>query len=375
MKILLAPDKFKGSLTAQAVCAALSKGILHANPQATIIARPMADGGDGSLAILDYYFTLKTITKKVQDPLGRPITATYKMGEGRAYIELAIASGLALLKPEERNCMRTSTYGTGTLIADALDKGATEIFLFLGGSATNDAGMGIATALGCQFLGKNNQELQPIGENLPLIKNIKLSPNFDFNNIKMTLLCDVTNPLFGLNGAAYVYAPQKGATTEQVEYLDKGLRNFSQVVHQQLGIDVSSLPGGGAAGGIGAGLTALLGAKMEKGFAVIAQLTDLEKQIQQADWVISGEGKLDTQSLQGKVIDGVASLCKKHQKPLYLFVGKNDLPKQVTDNLAIKQIFSIAKNAKNLEDAMLNGAKYLEEMAQLFTHVSQHPTP
>ncbi|MEM1120141.1 MAG: glycerate kinase, partial [Bacteroidota bacterium] len=367
MKVLLAPDKFKGSLTAQGVCEALAKGILKSNPKATIITQPMADGGDGTLAILDHYFDLTTIAKKVQDPLGRPITATYKMGEGKAYVEMAVASGLALLAPEERNCMRTSTYGTGQLIADALAKGATEIFLFLGGSATNDGGMGIASALGYDFLDKDEQILQPIGANLPFIKTIKRSTKFNFEDTTMTLLCDVTNPLYGLNGAAHVYAPQKGATIKQVEYLDRGLRNFSQVVQRQLGKDVSDLSGGGAAGGIGAGLTALFRAKMEKGFAVIAQLTDLEQSIQQADLVISGEGKLDHQSLQGKVIDGVVQLCQKYGKPLALFVGKNDLPTKVTNDLGIKFIFSIAKNAKDLEDAMVNGAKHLAEMAQIFT--------
>ena len=181
--------------------------------------------------------------------------------------------------------------------------------------------------------------------------------------IQMTLLCDVTNPLYGENGAAHVYAPQKGATPQQVEYLDKGLQNFSQVVYQQFDIDISHLSGGGAAGGIGAGLTALFGAKMQKGFDVIAQLTNLENQIKEVDWVISGEGKLDSQSLQGKVIDGIAKLCQVHQKSLTLMVGKNNLDKREISNLGIKQILSITANAKNLDDAMSNGSKYLEKMA------------
>ena len=364
MKILIAPDKFKGSLSAKAVCQAIEKGLKKGDNHIEVISHPMADGGDGSLEVLADYLDLKSQTVQALNPLSREISTQYFTSSNAAFIEVASASGLVLLEEKERNPLKTSTFGTGKMIADALSKGYQQIYLFLGGSATNDGGMGIAAALGCQFLDEEKRVLQSIGENLLQIKSIKISSNFDFENINMTLLCDVTNPLFGKNGAAHVYALQKGASIKQIEYLDKGLRNFSRVVLQQFGMDVSSLSGGGAAGGIGAGLMALFGAKMERGFEVMAKLTDLEKQIQQADWVISGEGKLDTQSLQGKVIDGVAKLCKKHQKPLALFVGKNDLPKQKAEVLGAKYIFSISEKAENLQDAMLNGARYLEEMAR-----------
>ena len=363
MKILIAPDKFKGSLSAKEVCQAIEKGLKKQGKTFEINAHPMADGGDGSLEVLSNYLNLQSQEVLTFDPLGREFLAKYFTSSDSAFIEVASASGLILLKEKERNPLKTSTFGTGKMIADALSKGYQQIYLFLGGSATNDAGMGIAAALGCQFLDKNERVLQPIGENLPRIKNIKLSSNFNFKNLKMTLLCDVTNPLFGINGAAYVYAAQKGAKTEDIEYLDKGLRNFSRLIQQQTGVELSNLSGGGAAGGIGAGLVALFGAKIEKGFEVISTLTDLEKQVQQTDWVISGEGKLDVQSLQGKVIDGVARLCKKYKKPLALFVGKNDLQKQETSVLEAKPILSIFDRAKNIEDAMSNGAKYLEEMA------------
>ena len=179
----------------------------------------------------------------------------------------------------------------------------------------------------------------------------------------MTLLCDVTNPLFGPDGAAQVYARQKGATDEQIGFLDQGLRHFNHILSTQWGVDVNQLPGSGAAGGIGASLCALFGAKLQSGFTTISKLTGLEKQIQAADWVISGEGKLDSQSLQGKVIDGVAQLCSKYSKPLTLFVGKNDLSEQDIGKLGVRQVLSIAERAKDMGDAMRNGANYLEEMA------------
>lgn len=368
MKVLIAPDKFKGSLSAKAVCQAIEKGLKKRGNPVEVISHPMADGGDGSLKVLADCLDLESQMVQTFDPLGREITAQYFASSNAAFIEVASASGLVLLKEKERNPLNTSTFGTGKMILDALSKGYQKVYLFLGGSATNDAGIGIAAALGCQFLDEQKRVLQPIGENLSHINSIEPSSNFDFDfdfeNFNMTLLCDVTNPLFGKNGAAHVYAPQKGATAEDVEYLDKGLRNFSRVVLQQFGMDVSRLSGGGAAGGIGAGLTALFRAKMEKGFDVIAKLTDLEQQIQEADWVISGEGKLDRQSLQGKVIDGVAKLCKKYRKPLTLFVGKNDLPIQEAEVLGVKDIFSIYEMAENLEDAMENGARYLEEMVR-----------
>lgn len=364
MKILIAPDKFKGSLSALEVCRAIESGLKKRGEKTVVRAHPMADGGDGSLAILSGYLDLKSQIIQTIDPLGREISAEYFTSSKAAFIEVASASGLVLLDKKERNPLKTSTLGTGKMIADALTKGYQQIYLFLGGSATNDAGMGIASALGCQFLDVEHKILAPIGGNLAEVKHIKFGTQFDLKNIQLTLLCDVTNPLFGIKGAAHVYAPQKGANLDQVKYLDDGLRNFSRLIHHQFSKDVSSIPGSGAAGGISAGLMGLLGAKIKKGFEVISQLTDLEKQIQWADGVISGEGKLDPQSLQGKVIDGVARLCKKHKKPLTLLVGKNELKTQDLQHLNIKDVFSISEQAKDIDDAMLNGAMYLEQMAE-----------
>lgn len=367
MEILIAPDKFKGSLSASEVCQAIEKGLNSQKRNFEISTHPMADGGDGSLSVLANYLQLTKQDILTVDPIGREISAIYFTAENAAFIEVASASGLVLLSKKEQNPLKTSTIGTGIMIADALAKGYQQIYLFLGGSATNDAGMGIASALGCQFLDEQKNVLKPVGGNLLHVKQIEYSPHFDFTKIKIVLLCDVTNPLFGSTGAAHVYAAQKGAKPEEIEYLDDGLRNFSRTIHQQMGINISSLPGSGAAGGIGAGLVALYGAKIEMGFDVIAKLTGLENRIQNADWIISGEGKLDEQSLQGKVIDGVARLCRKHTKPLTLFVGKNDLSTHETALLRATSIFSVSEHALNMEDAMSNGAKYLEQIAESCT--------
>lgn len=362
MRFLICPDKFKGSLTALQVCQAIATGLKIDQKQVETISHPMADGGDGSLDILSRHLDLDTQRITANDPLGKPIPVKYFTSADAAFIELATASGLVLLKNEERNPLLTSTFGTGQLMADAISKGFKKIYLFLGGSATNDAGMGIAVALGCSFYDENRQLLEPTGGNLPLVKNITVNPQFDFKNIKITLLCDVTNPLFGEYGAAQVYARQKGANQAQVVLLDAGLQHFSQILYRQTGLDIATVPGSGAAGGIAACLVTLFGAKIENGFSAISTLTKLEKNIQDADWVISGEGKLDHQSLQGKVVDGVAALCRKHGKPLTLFVGKNELIRQEVQHLGVNAVFSISEIANNPEDAMQNGAMYLEKV-------------
>ena len=326
----------------------------------------MADGGDGSLEILNQHLILKEHKIISSDPLGREITTNYFTSPDAAFIELASASGLVLISEKERNPLLTSTFGTGKIIEDALKKGFQQIYLFLGGSATNDAGMGIAAALGCQFLNKDNKPLEPIGGNLSKVHFVKNTHCFDFQKIKITLLCDVNNPLYGPRGAAYVYARQKGATDKQVKMLDNGLRHFNAVLQKQLKIDIGSLPGSGAAGGIAASLVALFEARLKSGFSTLSELTSLEKQIQTADLVISGEGKLDGQSLQGKVVDGVAALCKKYKKRLALFVGKNELTQKELNSLNIEAIFSVMENANDLQDALNNGAIYLEKLAHGF---------
>ncbi|MEZ4983492.1 MAG: glycerate kinase [Saprospiraceae bacterium] len=325
MNILICPDKFKGSLSAMEVCQAIGKGIRARYPEAAITFHPMADGGDGSLQILAHQLGLRSKELETTDPLGRKIRASYYYAADTAFIELASASGLVLLTPAERNALATSTFGTGQMMVDAIQSGFRNIYLFLGGSATNDAGMGIMAALGFEFLSQEGNVLSPIGAHLPQIAQIRNRSSIDFSQVQITLLCDVTNPLYGPDGAAYVYARQKGATDEEIVWLDHALQHIGQIIFHYTGVDTSYLPGTGAAGGVGASLVALCGAKIERGFATIAELTGLPARIHASDWVISGEGRLDSQSLQGKVVDGVASLCRQYHKPLTLLVGKNEL--------------------------------------------------
>lgn len=362
MKILIAPDKFKGSLSAAAVCLALTKGLKSAYPNGNIISKPMADGGDGSLAVLDYYFDLKTITKTVQDPLGRPIAASYKMQNQTAYIEMATASGLVLLKPEERNCMNTTSYGTGELIADALKKGAKEIYLFIGGSATNDGGIGMAEALGYRFYDVDGNQLAPIGKNLAKIHDIDSSSLcFNSKEVAIKVICDVNNPLYGKNGAAYIYAAQKGASPEDIIQLDNGLKNLGYLFNAYGFESAVKTPGAGAAGGLGGGAMAFLDAQLQSGIQTFLEITNLEKDLKNCDLVITGEGKLDQQTEQGKVISGVCDLAKKHKKRVIAVCGDADLP--IAESLSIEKVYTVRSRSESHDDAMQNATAKLEQIA------------
>lgn len=256
MKIVLAPDKFKGSLTGIEFCNAVEEGIKSVIPDAEIIKLPLADGGDGTVEILDYHLEGKHIKIKVNDPLFRPIEVSYLFIESSltAYIEMAEASGMNLLTGEEQNCFLTTSYGTGEMIHHAINNGVKTIILGIGGSATNDCGIGMACALGYVFLDKNGNEVTPIGENLSKIKKIDTSNVKEvLKEITFKIACDVTNPLYGTNGAAYVYASQKGASPKEVSLLDQGLKGIASVFIKQFGVDVQKINGTVAAGGMGTG--------------------------------------------------------------------------------------------------------------------------
>ena len=361
MKILLAPDKFKGSLTAKEVCDALTVGIHDTNKAVEIIAKPLADGGDGSLEVLSHYLDLQTMECAVHDPLFRPIFATYKMTAETAYIEMAAASGLVLLKEEERNPLFTSSIGTGELIANALKKGVHQIYLFIGGSATNDGGIGIAHALGYRFYDENNYPLSPIGRSLPLITRIDNSQLlFDPKAVDIQVVCDVNNPFFGPNGAAYIYAPQKGATPEQVAYLDLGLRNLSQqLIYHNYSL-IGLLKGAGAAGGIGGGAVAFLKATLLSGIDTFLQITSVESDLKDCDIVITGEGKLDGQSIQGKVVSGVCQLAQRYNKQVIAVCGS--MEEEALATLNIQKAYSIVERSASIHEAMTRGKEKLIEI-------------
>lgn len=323
----------------------------------------MADGGDGSLAVLDHYFNLQTITRKVQDPLGRQITASYKMAARKAYIEMAAASGLALLQLAERNCRYTTSYGTGELIVDALEKGANEIYLFIGGSATNDGGIGIANALGYQFYDTFGNRLAPIGENLLLIDKIENQHLlFDPQEVLIQVICDVNNPFYGKNGAAYVYGAQKGATPDDMVYLDRGLANLAARLVAQEYPNIATIPGAGAAGGVGGGAIAFLDAQLKSGIQTFLDITQLEQAIKTCDVIITGEGKLDSQTEQGKVISGVCQLAQQYNKQVIAVCGDADFP--ISKDLGIEAVYTVMGKADSLEEAMTNTATILESIGK-----------
>ena len=363
MKILIAPDKYKDSLSAIQVCNALKKGIIKNFNEKDIIFCPMADGGDGSLVTLNYYLDLKPISLIVNDPLFRPVKSTYYLNNKTAYIELSSASGLVLLKEEDRNCMLTSSFGTGELICDALDKGVTNINLFIGGSATNDGGIGIASALGYKFYDTSENLLSPIGKNLLLINRIdKSEVKFNFNDITVKVICDVNNPLYGKSGAAYVYASQKGANSSQIQQLDKGLVNLESKLLQHNFPSIADIPGSGAAGGVGGGSIIFLKAKLISGIEIFLKISQLEKLIRECDLIITGEGRLDSQTQYGKVISGVCNLAKKFNKSIIAVCG--DVDKDNYNILGLKKVYRILDKTNSKDDAIINAEKYLVEIGE-----------
>jgi glycerate kinase len=362
-RILIAPDKFKGSLRGEEICSILQKEILNELPSVVVNTCPLADGGDGSIEILSRYLDLDTRICKTVDPLGRQINASYFMSEDTAYIELSSASGIVLLDKSDRNPMFTSTYGTGLLIKDAIELGIKNIFLFLGGSSSNDGGIGITEALGYTFYSKNGGQLDSSGASLASISKI-VAPAQKNDFERFIICCDVNNPPFGPNGAAVVYGKQKGANPQEIIQLDGGIKNLCQQIEFFNGVLLSTLVGGGAAGGTAICLSGFFNAEIISGMDFIAEVTQLKSKIQSSDIVISGEGRLDTQSFNGKVISGVAEICQKFGTELWLVVGKNDLSIQQVRQIGAERVFSIFEKASNLEDAIANSEKYLKEIGQ-----------
>ncbi len=324
MNILVAPDKFRGSLEAAEVCNAVESGIKKAYPNAKVTSIPLADGGEGTSKILTEQANGSDVSITVMDPLNRPIKAIYGISEDHqvAFIEMAAASGLGLLAACERNPLRTSTFGTGQLIADALGRGVKKIILGIGGSATTDGGIGMAEALGYSFKDNAGNTLFPEGESLAKIGSID-TRNVDSRlaSVSITVACDVTNPLYGQDGAAFVYGPQKGADAEMVARLDAGLENLAGVATRVFGRDVSLVPGAGAAGGLGAGCMWFLDAVLKDGISIVMEQCNIASLVENADLVITGEGKVDEQTLAGKVVKGLAGLCRSHRVPLAVVCG------------------------------------------------------
>jgi glycerate kinase len=361
--ILIAPDKFKGSLTAAQTCDAIAGALKEMYPEVRIIKCPLADGGEGTFEILKEHFNGRTKKIRVLDPLLRPVESEYGISaDGTvAFVEMARASGLHLLSPEERNPLHTSSMGTGQLIAEALREDVKEIVIGIGGSATNDAAVGMASALGYRFLDKDGKEIIPVGRALNTIANIDVKKvDAQIKKTRFTVLCDVTNPLYGLQGAAHVYGPQKGADAAAVEQLDNGLKHLAGLIQHDFQVDIN-FPGAGAAGGFGGGAIFFLGARLKRGIDYISEITGLEEKIKAADHVLTGEGKVDEQTFSGKVVSKVLELAVMDEKPVTIICGQNHLPAPKLAQHGIRKIIALARSADEVKEAMADPVGRMKE--------------
>ena len=361
MKILLAPDKFKGSIDSITLCRLMQQEIIASYPDAEVESFPMADGGDGYAAIVKHYFNTSDAQVLTVDPLGRQIKATYQISKetSTAYIEMAAASGFALLAPHELDPMKASTYGTGLMILDAIKRGSKEIFLGIGGSATNDGGTGMADALGYMLLDKNGDPLEACGENLASINEIIMPETDVLEDIHFTVAYDVSIPFFGLDGAAHVYAPQKGADAAQVDELDEGLKHLDTVFMKYFGRSVEVAPGAGAAGGMGGGCDVFLGARLVPGVDHLISTVGLDEKIAASDILITGEGRLDEQSFQGKVIGKLVDHARKHGTKLYAICGDSSMNIKDLNAMGVDRLVTLASLAGSKEEAMAHPDKFL----------------
>ena len=367
MNILIAPDSFKDCLSAREVASALSKGIQKILPDASLVMVPMADGGECTVESVIDATGGKRLKIPVMDPLMRKISSFYGItGDGKtAVIEMAAASGLELLKPEERDPWITSTYGTGQLIADALDQGCSKIMLGIGGSATNDCGAGMAEALGIRFSGKFGKLSARGGGALGEVESVHMEGLDErIAGTSFVVACDVNNPLTGPRGASAIYGPQKGADRAMVEKLDRNLAHFAGVIESQLGKEISRVPGAGAAGGLGAGMMAFLDARLMRGIQMIAELNNLEKLIRQADLVITGEGKMDAQTQFGKTPHGVAQLAKEHGKVVIGVAGTLEEDAGVLYQEGFDLLIPIQEKPVDLATALAGAGPLLERTGE-----------
>ena len=365
--IVLAPDSFKESMTAKEVCEAMERGIRKANSQIRCIHVPMADGGEGTMQSLVDATGGRLYSKEVVGPLGNNVVAEYGiLGNGEiGVIEMASASGIHLVDSEKRNPLITTTFGTGQLIKACLDKGVKKLLIGIGGSATNDGGAGFIQALGGRLLDENGDDLSYGGGALAKLHTIDLS-NLDerLKYVSVEVACDVNNPLCGKEGASYVFGPQKGATREMIEILDQNLSHYAEVIKEQLGKDVISKAGAGAAGGLGAGLMAFLDVKLKSGIEMVIEYANLEEKVRDADMVWTGEGSIDFQTQYGKTPLGVAMIAKKYNKPVIALAGRvgNDI--DALYDKGIDAIFGIMRGVTSIEEALVKGPENVEKTSE-----------
>lgn len=366
MKIIIASDSYKGSCSTLEVADAVEKGIRRVYQDAKIVKIPVADGGEGTVDALVLGMNGKYEQVEVLDPLGRTIYAKYGiLNDSIAVIEMAAASGLPLVSEEERNPMLTTTYGTGQLIQAAMEKGCRKILVGIGGSATNDGGVGMAQALGVSFKDKEEKEIGYGGGELDKIKKIDLTNiNSLLKETEIIVMSDVTNPLCGGNGASYVYGPQKGADLEMIENLDNNLRHYAQVVKSNLGKDIINIPGAGAAGGLGAGLIAFCNARLCSGIEKVLDITQIDSHLQDANLVITGEGQIDSQSIYGKVPVGVAKRAQKYNVPVIAIVGSIGEGASAVYEHGVNAFMDIISKPMSLQESMENALYLIKQTAE-----------
>jgi len=366
-KVVIAPDSFKESLSALEVAEAIERGFRQIFPQVQYVKLPMADGGEGTVDSMVAATGGEIVTVAVTGPLGQPVQAFYGLlGEGEtAVIEMAAASGLHLAPKAQRDPRMTTSYGTGELIKAALDRGVKTIILGIGGSATNDGGAGMMQALGARLLDENRQALPPGGAALAQLAYIDLSGvDPRLQQVSITAACDVDNPLCGANGASAVFGPQKGATPEMVTQLDAALRHYGTLLEQATGREVINAPGAGAAGGMGAALLGMLNARLRPGIEIVIETLQLEEALRDADLVITGEGRLDSQSIHGKTPIGVARVAKRFGLPVIGIAGSLSKDYQVVHQHGIDAAFSVLDRVVSLEEALAEAADNLEVTAR-----------
>lgn len=366
MKTVIAIDSFKGSISSADAALAVRRGVLNVFPQAEVVCIPVADGGEGTVDALIAGLGGKSVALTVTGPLGEPVGASWAALEnGTAVIEMASASGLPLVPNGRRDPCVTTTYGTGELIKAALDAGYRRLLIGIGGSATNDGGAGMAQALGVSLKDASGRELGYGGLELSKLIDIDISGlDARLSECEVSVACDVDNPLTGERGASAVYGPQKGATPEVVKRLDAALRNYEAVLRLRLGKDVGSVPGAGAAGGLGAGLLAFCGAVMSSGIELVLQECAVEEAIRGADLVITGEGMMDASSAFGKTPVGVAALAKKHGVPVIALTGCIGRGAQTLYEYGIDAIIPIADRPMSMHDSIANAAALLTSAAE-----------
>ncbi|WP_163446311.1 MULTISPECIES: glycerate kinase [Kluyvera] len=355
MKIVIAPDSYKESLSALEVASAIEAGFREIYPDAEYIKLPVADGGEGTVEAMVAATQGRMVEVAVTGPLGEPVQGFYGISgdESCAFIEMAAASGLELLPPAARNPLKTTSWGTGELIRHALDLGVTRMIIGIGGSATNDGGAGMVQALGAQLLTADGQPIAPGGAGLSTLATIDIS-GLDprLAQCRIDVACDVTNPLVGDEGASAVFGPQKGATPEMVVQLDRALAHYAGQIAQDLDLDVLTLEGGGAAGGMGAALYAFCGAHLRPGIDIVTDALHLDALVADADLVITGEGRIDSQTIHGKVPVGVARVAKRYQIPVIGIAGSLTADVGVVHQHGLDAVFSVLHRICSLDEAL-----------------------